>query len=213
MIFLAPSRNAAKFTCPHCHAIARQEWYEQAFDGKCYALGISRHTPPNRVGVSHCDHCDEYTLWVDEQMVYPDAINVPPANTEMPEDVKSLYNEAATVLQKSPRASAALLRLAVQILCNSLGDPTKSINDNIKSFVKGGLPVPVQESLDVVRVTGNDAVHPGRIDTDDPEVVIAIFGLLNIIVEYMIAMPKKTSGLFKGLPQKAQDAIARRDTP
>ena len=62
-----------------------------------------------------------------------------------------------------------------------------------------------------MRVTGNNAVHPGQIDTDDPEIVGNLFDLVNIIVEYMIAMPKKVSGLYSSLPGAAKESIKKRD--
>jgi hypothetical protein len=38
----------------------------------------------------------------------------------------------------------------------------------------------VQQSLDIVRVIGNDAVHPGQIDlTDDIETATKLFVLIN----------------------------------
>jgi len=78
-------------------------------------------------------------------------------------------------------------------------------------LVKKGLPDLVQKSLDVVRVTGNHAVHPGQIDTDDPAVVGKLFGLLNVICEYVIALPKKVSGFYSELPPNAVAAIKKRD--
>jgi hypothetical protein len=60
-------------------------------------------------------------------------------------------------------------------------------------------------------VTRNDAVHPGQIDTDNPQTVGQLFELTNIIVEYMIALPKKVSGIYKGLPIDKVDAIKDRD--
>lgn len=144
-------------------------------------------------------------------MVFPDTGSAPFPNPEMPQEVKKLYLEAASIQLKSPRGAAALLRLSIQLLCGSLGGNGKNINEDIKILVKNGLPSIVQQSLDVVRVTGNDAVHPGQIDTDDPAVVSTLFDLVNIIVEYMIAMPKKVSGLFSSLPQSSKEAIEKRD--
>lgn len=144
-------------------------------------------------------------------MVFPDSGNAPPANSEMPASVKKLYLEAAAIHSKSPRGAGALLRLGIQVLCAELGEKGENINADIKSLVSKGLPEIVQQSLDVVRVTGNSAVHPGQIDTDDPETVGMLFELLNIIVEYMIAMPQKVSGLYANLPSTAIDAIAKRD--
>ncbi len=69
----------------------------------------------------------------------------------------------------------------------------------------------VQQSLDIVRVIGNNAVHPGQIDTDDPEVAGKLFDLLNIITDYTVSMPKKISDTFGELPDSAVDAIKKRD--
>ena len=114
-------------------------------------------------------------------------------------------------MNKSPKGAAALLRLSIQVLCRELGESGKNINSDIKELVKKGLPVIVQQSLDIVRVTGNDAVHPGQIDTDDINVVNKLFELINVIIEYMIALPKKVSGLYDTLPEEKKEGIKKRD--
>lgn len=144
-------------------------------------------------------------------MYFPDTGTNPNPNPEMPEKVKSLYLEAAAISSKSPRGAAALLRLSIQILCKELGEKGLNINEDIKSLVAKGLPEIVQQSLDIVRVTGNQAVHPGQIDTDNQQVVKQLFELLNVIVEYMIALPKRISGLYASLPASAVNAIGKRD--
>lgn len=106
-----------------------------------------------------------------------------------------------------------MLRLSIQILCKELGEPGVNINTDIGSLVRKGLPVLVQQSLDVVRVTGSDAVHPGQIDTDDAETVNRLFGLINVIIEYMIALPNEVSGLYTGLPTNKLKGITDRDKP
>jgi hypothetical protein len=55
-------------------------------------------------------------------------------------------------------------------------------------------------------------VHPGQIGTDNPETVSQLFRLLNIIVEYMIALPKQVSGIYSGLPKDKIDGIKNRDS-
>lgn len=84
------------------------------------------------------------------------------------------------VLPYSPRAAAALLRLALQKL---MKQPGKNINADIATLVEDGLRADVQQAADVLRVIGNEAVHPGQIDADNPKTVAGLFELLNIIAE------------------------------
>ncbi len=206
MKYIAPQVFEGSFTCPHCGAIAQQTWWAVGWDGSRYTNNDS-----NVLRVGSCTHCHKYTLWIKDQMYYPDTGTSPFPNIELPGAVLSLYNEAASIASKSPRGAAALLRLAVQVLCKELGEKGTNINDDIKNLVAKGLPPIVQQSLDIVRVTGNNAVHPGQIDVDDPAVVGKLFDLINIIVEYKIALPKKVSGLYSVLPSNATEAKKKRD--
>jgi hypothetical protein len=144
-------------------------------------------------------------------MVFPIRGLAPQPNPEMPQEVRDYYEEAAKISTHSPRSAAALLRLGIQHLCVYLGGSGQNINDDIALLVRKGLPELVQQSLDVVRVVGNNAVHPGVIDVDNPEMVGKLFELLNVIVEYMIALPKRVGTLYGGLPDGAKEAIKKRD--
>ncbi|MCB9174273.1 MAG: DUF4145 domain-containing protein [Flavobacteriales bacterium] len=207
MKYIEPTVLSRSFTCPHCGTISMQDWWVRNWSGNQHPHNNDYN--PLRVGT--CQHCQKNTLWVMTTMYYPDNGNAPFPNPEMPESVKKLYTEASAIHMKSPRGAAALLRLGIQVLCNELGEPGKNINTDIASLVKKGLPEIVQQSLDIVRVTGNDAVHPGKIDTDNPQTVGQLFELTNIIVEYMIALPKKVSGIYKALPADKVGAIKDRD--
>ncbi len=207
MKYIQPQVFSTSFTCPHCGAIAKQDWWMRRWYGD--NPNQNRESHPLRVGT--CHHCQKTTLWVEDKMYFPDSGNAPFPNPEMPESVLKLYMEAAAISSKSPRGAAALLRLSIQVLCQELGEPGKNINTDIGNLVKKGLPLIVQQSLDIVRVTGNDAVHPGQIDTDNPETVGQLFDLVNIIIEYMIALPKKVSGIYSSLPSDKVKGINDRD--
>ena len=207
MKYIQPQVFQNSFTCPHCGAIAKQDWWMRRWSGNHQNDNIYIH--PLRVGI--CHHCQKTTLWVEDKMYFPDTGNAPFPNPEMPESVLKLYLEASSISSKSPRGAAALLRLSIQVLCKELGENGKNINTDIGNLVKKGLPIIVQQSLDIVRVTGNDAVHPGQIDTDNPSTVGQLFDLVNIIVEYMIALPKKVSGIYNGLPEDKVKGINDRD--
>lgn len=206
MKYIEPTVFANSFTCPHCGVISKQDWWSGLWNN--FSSPHGREHNPLRVGT--CQHCGKKTLWVQKTMFYPNNGNAAFPNPEMPENVKKLYLEASAVHTKSPRGAAALLRLGIQVLCKELGETGKNINKDIANLVNKGLPDIVQQSLDIVRVTGNDAVHPGQIDTDDPQTVSQLFGLTNVIVEYMIALPKKVSGIYKGLPLDKVSAIENR---
>jgi Domain of unknown function (DUF4145) len=133
-------------------------------------------------------------------------------NPDLPESVRRDYDEASTILDLSPRGAAALLRLGIQVLCRHLGEKGKNINDDIASLVRKGLDERVQQSLDVVRVVGNNAVHPGQVDLrDDRATAERLFGLVNLIAEIMISRPKHVKEMYESLPEDARKAIEKRD--
>lgn len=206
MKHIQPKLYEKSFTCPHCGVLAKQEWEARGFRFEHFGNQAN-----NVLGSATCQHCNKTSIWIREKMYFPDTGNSPFPNSEMPEKVKTLYLEAASISNKSPRGAAALLRLAIQVLCKELGEKGDNINTDIGSLVTKGLPEIVQQSLDVVRVTGNDAVHPGQIDTDNPETVGQLFALTNVIIEYMIALPNKVSGIYSALPTEKLDGIYKRD--
>ena len=88
---------------------------------------------------------------------------------------------------------------------------TDSINESIKNLVKKGLNPQVQQSLDIVRITGNNAVHAGKIDFEDTTDVQALFGLINVIADVLITQPKQIQALYDGLPESSKKAVEKRD--
>jgi hypothetical protein len=63
------------------------------------------------------------------------------------------------------------------------------------NYQKNGLDGRIQKALDVVRVIGNKAVHPGQIDLrDDKATASKFFALVNLIVEATITSPKHVQG-------------------
>lgn len=207
--FVAPAFGLSSFTCPHCGVLAQQLWENicgEAIDGETYLIKSLKLTTCLN------DDCNGVCIWLDRELVYPLGYLAPLPYDEMPDDVKSDFLEARLVVILSPRSAAALLRLALQKLMKHLGEPGKNINDDIKSLVKKGLPVGIQKAFDSLRVYGNEAVHPEEIDlTNDSETVAKLFGLMNLIVYYMIIAPNELDELYDGIPQKKKDGILTRD--
>ena len=160
-----------------------------------------------------CDACDAPQLWYEDQMLVPDRPAVAPPNQDLADDIKADYLEAGSIVGRSPRGAAALLRLALQKLCGQLGEPGKNINDDIKSLVQKGLPVQLQQALDFLRVVGNNAVHPGELDIrDDRDTAMRLFDLINLIAENRISEPKRIAAMYEALPARTRQGIQDRDS-
>jgi hypothetical protein len=158
----------------------------------------------NNCFASQCFNCEEFTLWIGDKMIYP--------NPDMPEKVKGLFEEAREIVNSSPKGAAALLRLCIQYLLIDLGESGKNIAKDIGSLVEKGLNPLIQKSLDVVRVIGNESVHPGEIDlNDNKDIALKLFTLVNIICDQMITHPKEVENLYSNLPQNKIEAIDSRD--
>ena len=125
--------------------------------------------------------------------------------SEMPEKVLEIYREASSVFPKSPRASAALLRLALQILLETvLGDDAKKrIVDNIGILQdKKSCSVQLIKAMDIIRHEGNESVHPGEINLNDNEDEARyLFVLLNMICEEFFSAPKRLEESYSLIPE------------
>lgn len=216
MSYLAPDYNKNNFTCPYCGVLAEQKWSNTSYGRYTKSEMYSFNSPASISGkdkkiiaISTCNYCHNEHVWIEEKMIIPKVSNVPISTEDMPEKVKKIYNEARDVFSVSPKAAAALLRLALQHLCVELGEKGKNINDDIGELVKKGLPVEIQQALDIVRVVGNNAVHPGELDLEDNSTNTGY--LFNIIVDNRIVQPKKINDFYSSLPQGTLDRINIRD--
>jgi len=67
--------------------------------------------------LSHCFHCEKITVWDGKLLVYPDnSSSVPLPNGDLPAEVIEDYLEVRDIVSRSPRAAAAILRLALENL-------------------------------------------------------------------------------------------------
>jgi hypothetical protein len=203
-----PELNKNAFTCPYCGAFAAMQWTNL----------VTPHGNWKPFSIATCHRCRKDSLWINEEgyggqfMAFPKSSIAPLPNEDLPPECMKDYLEARSIAESSPRGAAALLRLCVQKLAVHLGGAGKNINDDIAHLVQNGLPVRVQQALDVVRVVGNNAVHPGEMNVDDqPKTALALFGLVNLIVDNQISQPKHVASLFSELPDGAKNAIGKRD--
>ena len=209
MKYVTPNKDIRSFTCPHCHTLAqmRSDYFGFTEDVDYRVIKDSE-----RINVCRCVNCGGKIIWMGDKYVYPDILPVEPVDG-MPDEVRAIFLEAGSIVHKSPRAACALLRLAVDRLCIALGTDEGTLDKNIAKLVREGLPISIQQALDITRVIGNKAVHPGTIafDVDDVATASLLFSLINIIVDKMIVEPQKLQELYDALPERTSAAILKRD--
>ncbi|WP_170412834.1 DUF4145 domain-containing protein [Ruegeria arenilitoris] len=160
---------------------------------------------------STCDSCGEIAIWMNSRMVFPTSGPAGVASEDMPQRVKELFDEAGAVFTTSPRASAALLRLALQHLLIELGGTGKDINSDINSLIDNGLDDDTAKTMHALRIIGNESVHPGVISVDDePYIAEGLFDLLNQVVDQLISRPKRRKELWDKLPASKREHVEKK---
>ena len=204
MPFRPPDFYKKSFNCPYCDAFAHQNWND---------MRMTNGVLVENLKLALCAHCGKYSIWYDCKMIYPDTSEILPPNLDLNQEIRDDYMEARSIVNKSPRGATALLRLCIQKLCQQLGEPGKNINDDIATLVKKRLPSQIQKALDIVRVVGNNAVHPGQIDLkDNVKTANKLFELVNLIAQVMITQPKEIEQLYEEIiPKTDKEKIEKRD--
>ena len=142
-------------------------------------------------------------------MIYPIDSNVSKPNGDMPDNVKSVYYEAKSVLNISPKSACALLRLALEMLLNELDIGGRTLNDKINNYCNDfDSNNRLIKAFHLLRIVGNEAVHPGVIDINDNEdIARAMFEILNEIVDETITKKDKMDAIFEYITKEKTNSI------
>lgn len=209
--YYPPIFQKEEFHCLYCKVYAHQRWSNDAKFPIPFQNDRYFHDQ-KELRSSQCTRCQQSTLWLDNEIIYPllDAQIQP--HEDMPDSLKNDFEEAVSIVNKSPRGAAALLRLVVQKLMIEINEKGERINEDILNLVKKGLDPHIQQALDYCRVVGNSAVHPGEINLEDsPEIANTLFETINYLIEDLIARPKRIRERFSNLPKKEIDIIEKRN--
>ena len=215
--YQSPKFRLNSFNCPFCGAFSHIKW------NRLFFTGNGSHYSDYYIGTCSC--CNKESLWVGQGvaidvsphseglMVYPDFGVAPLPENDMPDDVKIDYEEASCIFSSSKRGAAALLRLALQKLLKHLGQEGKNINEDIRALAQNGyLPIQVIQVADTLRITGNNAVHPGTMsDEEFDDVAEKMFDLINFIVRKAITEPKELDELYLKVPESARKSAEMQD--
>jgi hypothetical protein len=219
-----PQLGAESFSCPHCNAVAHQDWYslflkpENAAEvgvltpeavtvstlrqGEAQRDNIKeieqfierlkktqltyeyqKHPHPLKVKmanlhISNCHNCNGFSLWVSGLLVYPTKLD------KTPELVDEDVEEAAVVLNKSPRGATALMRVCIQKLVPLLEENGKELNQRVSSLVRKGLEMEIQQAMDVLEVLRSDSAQLNPLESQaDRETALRFLDSLKEVLE------------------------------
>lgn len=82
-------------------------------------------------------------------------------NEFMPQDAKDVFIEAQGIINASPRAACAMLRICVERMVNAKTTQGKTLAEKMKNL---DLTEKTRKIATICRLIGNDAVHGNVID-------------------------------------------------
>lgn len=212
------------FKCPHCDGFCQQKTVyesEKMWDKIIESNGVYICFKCLNCSQLHLYHLIIWDLDIGGEAYYnaiqlypmdtvPNGVDLP--NEHLPADIKSDYLEAALIVEKSPRGAAALLRLCIQKLCHNHFDKKITINEAVKRLNNVTPNKDLIKALDIVRVIGNEAVHPGQLDLqDDQDTAKFMFSLVNYIAGNMMQSNEIKEKYVSLVPPNIQKFIADRD--
>jgi hypothetical protein len=202
-----------KIKCPHCaHAIRFEEeraWLDR-MPGDDEQQGY-------KLTYGECPNCDglivilqrgkyntrgEYDYLSDitsVEILYPKTSAREPLPAEVTGEYRTDFEEAASVLSISPKASAAISRRLLQhTLQEKFGIQAPTLAREIDLFIsRQDIPSHLSEAVDAVRTIGNFAAHPSK-DTATGMVVDVeqgeaewLLDTLEALLDFCIVQPQR----------------------
>ena len=182
--------------CPICFKCIHASW------GRIMSSGLTSVDHLYQFYVMKCPACHNDLLqYVDENQnkgfLLPLTQKRKPLPDFIPKEYVKLYEESYSVLQLSPRASAALSRTCLQLLLREYGKVRQGkLFDEIQQVIDSKeLPVELEQTIDIIRQNGNNASHPNK--NENPGEIISVDGdeakwgleILDSLFEHYIIRP------------------------
>jgi hypothetical protein len=127
----------------------------------------------------------------------------PPAiGEDIDDDIVSIYNEAYSIIELSPVAACAMLRICIEKIIKRYGKHTFKEGTNIDKVhlnnfienIKSTIPLIIYQTLHIIRIIGNGVIHDGRLMLDDPnenkDMAYELANFIPLIVSELIIRPK-----------------------
>ncbi len=200
------------FRCPFCgmimsvdHSTRRASFFD--FDGKVGAV-FYEHKPFLEINIYRCpnDSCQKETVIALGQNGYIDGKTVliyPPSNAirfphYVPKAIRQDYEEACSISDQSPKASATLARRCLQGMIRDFwGIKKNRLVDEIADL-QGKIPASQWAAIDALRKIGNIGAHMEKdvntiIDVDPGEAERLIMLIELLVDKWYVARHEETT--------------------
>ena len=221
----------AGFTCPYCGMIMALNTKTTtassvAFEGKGLAYNSTAGPVYNDSAVMlefyHCPNCDEYTIFAHGVGTSVTDVNMPirPCSAAkqfpkyIPQPIREDYEEACSVLNLSPKASATLARRCLQGMIRDYWGIVKSRLFDEISALKDKVQPDLWQAIDSLRQLGNIGAHMEK-DTDlivdiDPGEAEKLIKLIELLMQEWYINREERNKLFGDILQISADKQAAR---
>jgi len=217
-------RDDGSYACPRCGALTNHldedglGGQEISFDGQKFLTltcrGCKQSSLLHRYSrmIKRENGPGSYRIY-GEKWLYPKQNIFPRPENDMPDIVKELYFEASDIFADSPRGGSALLRLALQHLLRHFGVEEKQLDKAIRKLAEmTQFNENIIRAADTIRITGNNAVHPGELNEADIDGIGSkLFGLLNYLVRQGITEPKNIESIYSQIPEAPRRSAEQKD--
>ncbi|MFT4284300.1 MAG: DUF4145 domain-containing protein [Protaetiibacter sp.] len=198
----------------------REPTQEQLYPGQAVGEGDEELPESAEWAFARCARCSFVTIWRGDRLIYPAASRMPHAHPDMPDDARSLYEEAREVFAVSPRAGAALARAALERLLRTIDQdaPARATLEVRIDRVLAEVSQPLGKMLTVIRHVGNESLHvqdePDELtllvlSDEQTENAELLFAAINGLVEELITKPAAYEALYDRAPQNVRDRVER----
>jgi hypothetical protein len=176
--------NVHVSTCANCRGFTLWVRDEPVFPGRIeeapYIVLEGIREPAEEVRKGTAEH-DEAVVEQPKQVAQ--SIRESPEK-QLTEELEEDFEEAAAILNKSPGAAAALMRLCIHHMMPLLAGQGKTLDENVSSLVRKGLEVEIQQSMDMLRVLCKYPFQAGNFEwKEDNETATNFAKLLKGIME------------------------------
>ena len=205
-----------RFICPICKIGSGHRWFKIIRNNNVIRvaevdnISISVHDNEGQFAMSLCQLCLGASIWLMGNLIYPKTDSlIDPPNEDMPDNIKTIYQEAREVFQISPRSSSALLRLSLEGILHDQDYNKGNLQDKILQLCRDkNNPKELILAAEVIRHYGNSSAHSGFINLNENlETAEELFMVLNIVADYIYTRPKKLDELLEKVPQSKRDKI------